>query len=127
VDPDQEGIVHHPNLLQELHIPLQLLRQQRSFLRAKLKRPTPIHPILVLEYRSRILLRLLFRIFPAKRTSLQIIRLVNISMRGEEVIHDHKMNLSPSRKLDTMKSIEPGEEGMRVVLDVGMVVFEDRT
>ena len=46
-------------------------------------------------------------------------------MRGEEVVHDHEMDLATSRKLDTVKTVESGDEGVRVGLDVIMVALED--
>jgi hypothetical protein len=47
-------------------------------------------------------------------------------MRGEEVVHDDKVDLAPSRQLDTVKSVEAGEQRVRVALDVLVIILEDR-
>ena len=45
-------------------------------------------------------------------------------MRGEEVVHDDEMDLASMRKFDTVETIESGNEGMRVALDMFVVVLE---
>jgi hypothetical protein len=50
---------------------------------------------------------------------------VDVAVRREEVVHDDEVNLAPSRQLDTMKAIETGQQGVRVGLDMLMVVLED--
>lgn len=47
-------------------------------------------------------------------------------MGREQVVHDHKVNLAASRQLDSMQSVEPAEEGVWVLLDVRVVLFQDR-
>lgn len=125
--PNQQRVIHHVLPLQELHVPPQLLGQQRSLLWTKLERPPPINPILVLQNSSRVLLRLLFWVFPSESTSFQVVRLVYISMGREEVVHDHEMDLPSSGKLDSVQTIEPGEKGMRVIFDVCIIVLQDRS
>lgn len=46
-------------------------------------------------------------------------------MRWEQVVHNDEMNLPPMRQLDPMQPIEPRQEGMRVLLDVFVVLFQD--
>lgn len=57
---------------------------------------------------------------------LQVVRLMDITMRREKIVHDHEMNLPPSWQLDPMQAIEPGQQGMRIFLDELMVLLEDR-
>jgi hypothetical protein len=47
-------------------------------------------------------------------------------MWREQVVHNDKVNLATARQLDPMETVEPRHERMRVVLDVRMVIFEDR-
>ena len=50
---------------------------------------------------------------------------MNILMWREKVIHDDEVNLSPSRQLHSVKSIEPRQQSMWVELDMLIVLFED--
>lgn len=51
---------------------------------------------------------------------------MNVTMRGEEVVHDDKVNLLPVRKLDAMQAVKARDECVRVLLDVLVVILEDR-
>ena len=46
-------------------------------------------------------------------------------MRREQVVHDDKVDLLAVRDLDPVESVELGEQGVRVPLDVLVVVAED--
>lgn len=60
-----------------------------------------------------------------QRTDLEIVGLVDVAMRREEVVHNHEMNLPPPRQLDPMQSVEARKERVRVLLDVLVVLLED--
>ena len=77
-----------------------------------------MYPVQVLQHRTRVPLRFILRVLPAHRTPFQIIRLVNILMRREKVVHNDEMDLASSRQLNTMQAIEPAEERVRILLDV---------
>lgn len=47
-------------------------------------------------------------------------------MRREKVVHDDEVDLFASRELDSVQAVEPRQEGMRVLLDVLVVVLQDR-
>lgn len=113
-------------LLQEFRISSELFSEQRALLWTELERLSPVDPIEILQNRTRILARLVLWILPTDGTSLQIIRLVDILVRREEIVHDDKVDFSAMRELDTMKAIKPGKKRVGIVLHVLVVLFEDR-
>jgi len=125
MDPNQQAIIHNIHRLQKLRIPPQLFRQQRLFLRAKLEYIAAVDPIKVLQHSSRILHRLVLWILPAHRAPFQVVRLMHILMRREEVVHDHEMDFTSMRELHPMQAIKPAEERMRVLLHMRVVLLQD--
>lgn len=51
---------------------------------------------------------------------------MNITVRREKVVHDDEVDLFASRELDSVQAVETRQEGMRVLLDVLVVVLQDR-
>jgi len=56
---------------------------------------------------------------------LEVVSFVDIAMGREEVVHDDKVDLAAARELDTVKAVEAREEGVRVLLDVLVILLED--
>jgi len=77
-----------------------------------------MYPVQVLQHRTRVPLRFILGVLPAHRTAFQIIRLVNILMWWEKVVHNDEMDLASSGQLNTMQTIESTEECVRILLDV---------
>ena len=50
--------------------------------------------------------------------ALEVVRLVNVAVRRENVAHDDKVNLAAVGELDAVKAVEASEEGVRVVLHI---------
>lgn len=50
---------------------------------------------------------------------------MDVLVWGEEVVHDHEVDLAPAGKLDTMKAVESRDECMRVTLDMLIVLLEN--
>jgi hypothetical protein len=50
---------------------------------------------------------------------------VYVSVWREEVVHDHKMYLSPIGYLDSVQAIKLREQGVGVVLHMFVVIFQD--
>ena len=86
-------------MLEQLRVAPDLLRQQRPLLRPELETLPAVDPIEVLEYRTRVLTCSLLRVLAPDRTSLEVVRLVDVLVRREEVVHDHKVDLAPVREL----------------------------
>jgi hypothetical protein len=106
VYPNEERVIHHVYPLQQLGVPAELLRQQRAFLRAKLKLLAAVDPVEILEHRAWILARPVLRVLPPDGGPLEIVRLVDVLVWREEVVHDHEMDLPTPRQLDAVKTIE---------------------
>lgn len=121
---DQQTIIHHVDLLQQLSVPPNLLRQQGSFLRAQFQGPAAMYPIQILQHCSRVYRSPLFWVLSSDRTSLEVVRLVNITVRWEEVVHDDEVYLPAVGHLDTMETVEPRQQRVRVGLHVGMVLLQ---
>ena len=51
---------------------------------------------------------------------------MDVAVRREEVVHDHKVNLAPVRQLHAVQAIEAREQRVRVRLEVHVVVLQDR-
>lgn len=60
------------------------------------------------------------------KTDLEIISLVNIPVRGEEVVHYKKVDFLPPRQLDPVQPVEPTQQRMWVRQNVLVVMFQDR-
>lgn len=114
VDPNEQTVIHHIDLFQEFRVPPELFRQQRAFLRPQFNHPLTVDPVEIFEDCTRVLASLGLWVLAPDCTPLEVVRLVNITMRREEVIHDHKVNLAPVRKLDAVQAIESREQRMRV-------------
>jgi len=125
MNPNQQTIIHHIHRLQKLGIPPQLLRQQRLLLRPQLKHIPAVDPIQILKHRSGVLHRFFLWVLPTHSAALQIVRLMHILMRWEEVVHDHEMDFPSMRELHPMQAIEPAEERMRVFLYMRVVLLEN--
>ena len=125
MDAHKQTIIHHIRLLQEFRIPSELLSQQRPLLWAQLQHIPAIDPIQVLQDRPRVPRSLLLRVLPPHRASLQIIRLVDIPMGWEQIIHDHEMDLPSPGQLHAVQPIEARQQCVRVVLHVRVVVLQD--
>lgn len=121
---DQQTIIHHVDLLQQLSVPPNLLRQQGSFLRAQFESPAAMYPIQVLQHCSGVDRSPLLWVLSSDRTSLEVVRLVDITMRWEEVVHDDEVDLPAVGHLDTMKTVEPRQQRVRVGLHVCMVLLQ---
>jgi hypothetical protein len=124
VDASQKRVIDDPESLEQLGVTFELLLEQRLLLRAKLELSTPPNPIEVLEHCPGVLSSLVFGIVSTDRGAFQVVRLVNIAVRREKVVHDEKVDFSPSRQLDSMEAVESAEEGMWVLLDVLVIVLE---
>lgn len=121
---DQQAIIHHVDLLQQLNVSSDLLRQQSSLLRSQFKSPPAVDPVQVLQYRSRVRGSPFLWVLPSDGTSFKVVGLVDIAMRWEEVVHDDEVDLLPVRHLDAMQAVEPGQQRMRVGLQMGVVLFQ---
>ena len=119
----EKTIIHHIELLQELRIPSKLLSEESPLLRTELEGLSSVDPIEVLEDGPRVLPCFLLWVLPAHGAPFEIVGLVNIFVPREKIVHDHEMDLTSSGELDSMKAIESGEEGMRIALDMVMVLL----
>lgn len=102
VNPNQQRIIHYTDLLQELGVPAKLFGEQRSLLRSKLEPSSTMDPVQVFERSLRVLFRLFFRVFPTPSRAFEVIRLVDIAMRGKQVVHDDEMDFSSSWQFHSM-------------------------
>jgi hypothetical protein len=50
---------------------------------------------------------------------------MDILVGREEVVHDDEMDLPTTGKLHSVEPVKSADEGMRVVLDVRIILFED--
>ena len=123
---DEQTVIHHTDRLEELRVTTELLRQERTLLRAQLEHLVAVDPVEVFEDRTGVLFRLFFRVHSPDGTPLEIVRLVNVLVGREEVVHDDKVNLSAPGKLDTMQTIKARQQGVGVALDVCIVLLENR-
>ena len=44
-------------------------------------------------------------------------------MRRKQIVHDHEMDFPPSGKFHTMEAVESGQQGVRVALDMCVIVL----
>jgi hypothetical protein len=51
---------------------------------------------------------------------------VDVPVRGEEVVHDNKVDLAAAWELYSVKAVESRKQRVRVVFHVVVVVFENR-
>jgi len=123
VNPDKQAIIHDVDFPQQFCISSQLLRQQSSFLWSELQHLATVDPIQVLQDSPWVCSGLFLRILSSHSATLQVIRLMDIPMGREEIVHDNEVNFSSVRKLDTMKSIEPGEKRVWIVLHMCVIIF----
>lgn len=125
MDANEQTVVHDTERLEKFGVPPQLLRQKRTLFRTKLERLATVDPVEVLERRAWVLACTLFRELPPNSRALQVVCLVDVPMRREEVVHDHEVDLLPAGKLDAVQSVKPAEQCMRVRLDMFIVQGED--
>lgn len=52
---------------------------------------------------------------------------MDILMRREKIVHDYEVYFPAPRQLHTMQTIEPREKCVRVVLDVKVIVLQNRS
>ena len=125
MDPNEQRVIHHAQLLQQLRIPPELLCEQSAFLRAQLERLAAVDPVEVLQYRTRVLRRTLLRVLTADGRALEIVRLVDVLVRGEEVVHDHEVDFASVGKLDAVEAVEARDERVWIVLHMLVVLLQD--
>ena len=106
MDADEQTVIHHTDAAQELCIASQLLCQQCPLLRAELEHLAPVDPVEVFEHSSRVCSGFFLGVFPPDRAPLEIIRLVNIPMGWEQVVHDDKVDFATMRQLDTVQAVK---------------------
>lgn len=99
---DEQTVIHHMHRLQECRVTTQLLCQQRTLLRSKLQHFFAVDPVEVLQHRAGILFGHFFRVLSPHSTALEIVRLVDILVWREQIVHDDEVNLLASWELDTM-------------------------
>jgi hypothetical protein len=126
VNADKKRIIHDPHPLQEFHVAPQLFREQGSLLGTEFEGSTTIDPVQIFQDSLWIRFRLVLGIFSAESGTFEIISLMDIAMRGEEVVHDYKVDFAPARELDSMQAVEAGQESMRIGSNVLMIVLENR-
>ncbi len=112
--------------LEELGVAAKLLREEGTFLGTQRELLTALDPIEVLQHRPRVFTSTLLGVYPTDCAALEIVRLVDILMSREEVVHDHKVYLASMRKFDTMKAIETRKQCMRVPTHVRVVLLQYR-
>lgn len=106
MDSDQQTIIHDVESRQQFNIPFGLLHKQVSFLWSQLQLPIPVDPIEILLCCTRVVGKLFVADGTSKSRALQVIGFVDVPVGGEDIAHDHEMNLASVRQLDTMKSKE---------------------
>lgn len=124
--PDEQAVIHHVHLFQPLGIPPQLLGEQGPLLGPDLERLVPVDPVEILHDGARIRGGLVLGVLPPDRRPLEVVRLVDIPMRREQIVHNHEMDLAPSRQLHPMQPVKAREQRVRIRLDVVVVVLQDR-
>ena len=78
----------------------------------------------ILQYRVQCHRSFLFRILSPDLRTLQVVLLVYFVGR-EKVVHDNEVNFPSVRQFDSMQTVEPRDESMRILLDVGVVFLQD--
>lgn len=121
----EKTVVHHPQVLEDLRVAPELLRQERALLRAQLERLLAVDPVKVLEYCAGILRGAVFGVLAADGGAFEVIRLVYVLVRGEEVVHDDEVDLAAVGKLHAVEAVEAREQRVRVTLHVLVVLPED--
>lgn len=122
---NEQTVVHDAELLQELRVSPELLRQKRTLFWTELERLVTVDPVEILQRRAWVLACTFFRVLPPNRRSLQVISLVDVPMGREEVVHDDEVDLVSVRELNAVQSIKSAEQRMRVRLDMVIVQGED--
>lgn len=125
VETYEQTVIHDVEAIQKGDVALQLSLEERKLLRAELDLPVAVNPVEILENGALLLLGLLLGVLAPDGGAFEIIRLVDVSMRWEQVVHDDEVNLASVRELDAMQTVEATEERMGVRLDMLVVVFED--
>lgn len=113
------------NLPEELCVAAQLLRKERALFGAEFEHFATIDPVEILQDRAWIGGSLGLRVFATYSAALEVERLVDVPVRGEEVVHNDKVDLVTAGKFYSMKTIKSREKGVRVVFDMVVIVFED--
>ena len=106
MDADEQAVIHHTDAAQELCIASQLLCQQCPLLRAELEQLAPVDPVEVFEHSSRICSGFFLGVFPPNCAPLEIIRLVDIPVGREQIVHNDKVDLATMRQLDTVQTVK---------------------
>ena len=95
---DEETVIHNIHFFQEFGIPFELFRQERPLLWPQLQSFASVDPVevlkcdLVLFFGSFVL-----RVESPNSTALEVVCLVDVFVRWEQVVHDDEVDLPPSR------------------------------
>lgn len=125
VNSNQKRVVHDLESLQQLNILLELLEEKLLLLNPELEMSLSAEPVEVLQGCSRIRLQIFLLEVSANSRAFEVEGLVNVSVRGEDVVHDHEVNLLAVGHLDTVKPVELRKECIRVVDNVLVVFLEN--
>jgi len=99
-------------ILEELGVAAELLSKKGTLFRTELEFLAAVDPVDVLEHRPWVLTCTLLRIYTTDGATLEVVRLMNIFMGREKVVHDHEVYLAPMWKFDAVQTIEPREQCM---------------
>jgi len=118
MNTNQKTVIHDVESRQELDIPFDLLHKQMSLLGSQLQFTVPVDPVEILLSRSGVVVQLLITDRSAQGRALQIVCLVDISVRREDIAHDHKVNLAAVRQFHAMQSKETTQQRMRILFNM---------
>ena len=82
-------------------------------------------PVQVFEGRSRVCCKKCFVVLAADGAAFQVEGAVNVFMRREKVVHYDEMYFAAIRHLDAVKAVELTEKGVRILLNVLVVIAKD--
>ena len=122
VNANEQRVIHHSKLLQHFSVTSKLLRQERMFLWIELEH---LDRVEILQDCTQILSSLLFRALATDSGTLEIVRLVDIFVRREEVVHDHEVDLEAVRELNAIQTVEARQERVRIALHMLVVLLQD--
>lgn len=81
-------------------------------------------PVQVLQGSSGIALQIFFFVISPNCRSLEVKGLMYVSMWRKEIVHHNKMNFPAIGYLNSMKAIELGYQGVRITLDMGIILSQ---
>jgi hypothetical protein len=118
MDTDEQTIIHDVEPGQQFHIPLGLFHKEMALLWSELQLAVAVDPVKILLSCTWVVAELLVADCTSKSRALQVIRLMDIPVRREDVAHHYKVNLASMRQLYTVQAKESAQKGMWILLNM---------